>query len=86
MKSQIVAVNCAAGLHARPAAGFVKGSKQYQSDVRVKKGDKEGNAKSLVDILSLGVNCGDEIEIICDGADEDTALAGLVKLINMIDE
>ena len=65
------------GLHARPAKVFVNTAKQFESDIRVKHGEKKVNAKSAISILTLGVECGGEIQITVDGPDEDDALEAI---------
>ena len=51
-------VVAAEGLHARPAAQFVKAAKAYSSDIRVVKGDTEANAKSSLKLMTLGGQAG----------------------------
>ena len=65
------------GLHARPATVFVNTAKQFESDIRVQHGEKKVNAKSAISILTLGVECGSEIQISVEGSDEDAALEAL---------
>jgi phosphocarrier protein FPr len=65
------------GLHARPAKVFVNTAKQFESDIRVKHGEKKVNAKSAISILTLGVECGGDIQITVDGPDEDEALEAI---------
>ncbi len=49
------------GLHARPASIFVQLAKKFQSEIKIRKGEKEANAKSILSVLSLGAECGDEV-------------------------
>jgi phosphocarrier protein len=70
------------GLHARPAALFVQTAKKFKSNIRVIKGDLEADAKSILEILSLGAEQGDEIIIEAVGEDEKDALKTLVDLVN----
>lgn len=65
------------GLHARPAKVFVNTAKQFESDIRVRHGEKTVNAKSAISILTLGVQCGAEISVTAEGADADAALEAL---------
>jgi len=65
------------GLHARPATVFVNTAKQFESDIRVQHGEKKVNAKSAISILTLGVECGSEIQISVEGSDEDAAVEAL---------
>ena len=69
------------GLHARPAVLFVQAAQGFQSDVRVIKDGKEGNAKSFKSVLALAVNQNDEVVVRAEGADADAALAALAKLV-----
>ena len=69
------------GLHARPAAEFVKEAKSYSSDIKVIKDGKEANAKSSLSLMSLGAAQGDELIIRSEGEDEDAAADALAKLI-----
>ena len=81
MKEQDLTIHNPTGLHARPAKVFVNTAKQYKSDIRVQHGSKKANAKSLISMLTLGVECGSEIRLIVDGADEEEALAALVTAV-----
>jgi phosphocarrier protein len=69
------------GLHARPASLFVKRANEYKSDIRVKFGEGNGNAKSILSMLTLGVNQGGIITISAVGEDADQAIAGLAELV-----
>jgi len=81
MQNARVTVHNQVGLHARPAALFVQASTAHQSKITVMKGEKSGNAKSILGILALGVQQGDEILITAEGPDELEAVVGLTKLI-----
>ncbi|MBP7593296.1 MAG: phosphoenolpyruvate--protein phosphotransferase [Chloroflexi bacterium] len=81
MKEHDLTIHNPTGLHARPAKVFVNTAKQYKSDIRVQHGAKKANAKSLISMLTLGVECGSEIRLIVDGADEEEALAALVTAV-----
>jgi len=69
------------GLHARPATIFVQTSNKFESDILIEYGSKEANAKSILQVLSLGVEKDGEINLITDGADENQALQELSSLI-----
>lgn len=81
MKELDLLIQNPTGLHARPAKVFVNAAKQFQSDIRVQHGPKKANAKSLISMLTLGVECGSAIRIIVNGADEDEAAAALGQLV-----
>ena len=71
-----------AGLHARPAAMFVKKAKQFDSDIRVVKGGREANAKSTLKVMTLGAKKDDKILIRAEGEDAEAAVDALVELIS----
>ncbi|HJW91244.1 MAG TPA: HPr family phosphocarrier protein [Anaerolineales bacterium] len=72
------------GLHARPAALFVKEANKYKSTITVSKneGSKEVNAKSILGILGLGVDFGAVIRIRAEGDDADNALLAFQALVD----
>ena len=70
------------GLHARPAAQFVKTAKGFSSEIMIVKGDKEANAKSSMKIMTLGAKKGDEVVIRAEGNDAEEAVEALVELIS----
>ncbi|NLP34241.1 MAG: HPr family phosphocarrier protein [Clostridiales bacterium] len=75
-------INIPAGLHLRPISVLCSRSIDFQSSISIKVGDKTVNAKSVLGVLSACVKNGDEIELICDGPDEEEALEVLSKMIN----
>lgn len=84
MKSRSIAVRNPSGLHARPAALFVRAAAGYRSTVRVRNTTRPGDsvdAKSILGVLGLGVSKGHVLELIADGDDEGEAIAGLTDLI-----
>lgn len=74
-------INNPTGLHARPAKVFVNTAKQFKADIRVFHGEKKANAKSLISMLTLGVESGGQIRIVVDGEDEHNALQSLQEII-----
>ena len=73
MKSFAYVITDKAGIHARPAGTVVKAAQKYVSDILIKKGDKEADAKKLMQVMSLGVRCGEEIVVEVSGEDEGEA-------------
>lgn len=69
------------GLHLRPAGKLCEISLKYQAKVQLKNGDHVANAKSVLSVLAARVQQGDEVELICDGADEEEVLSALVKML-----
>lgn len=69
------------GLHARPATLFVEKAKKFTSKITVEKNGKIVDAKSLISVLSLGVEQGQEIILRIEGPDENEAFKELKTLI-----
>mgnify|MGYP000947740237 CR=1 FL=1 len=69
------------GMHARPAALFVKTASRYQSRIWVSKDDLEVNAKSIMGVMMLAAEPGSTLVIRADGPDEAEALAALAQLV-----
>ena len=82
MYTQEIVVKNEVGLHARPATYFIQKANEFKSGIWVEKEERRVNAKSLLGVLSLGIVGGTTIRIIADGADEQQAVEGLVKLVN----
>ena len=66
-------------LHARPATEIVKTANQYSCNVKFDVQGKEYNAKSVLNIMSAGIKNNTQIKIICDGVDEEQALANILE-------
>jgi phosphocarrier protein HPr len=81
MASIEVTVVDAVGLHARPAAKFVRLAKTFRSQIVVRKGDREANAKSILRVLTLEAQQGDVLRIDADGDDADEAVRRLHDLL-----
>ena len=75
-----------AGLHARPAARFVKEAKGYNSNIVVVKDDVEANAKSSLRLMTLGAKHGDTVVVRAEGEDEEAAVDALVALLSREEE
>jgi phosphocarrier protein len=69
------------GLHARPAALLVQTAKQFQSEIRLIKQERTADAKSILGVLSMGVQQNDEISISAEGPDSENALLRLRGLV-----
>jgi phosphocarrier protein HPr len=69
------------GLHARPAAEFVKLATKFRSSITVRKDDIEVNGKSIMGIMMLAAEYGSEIAICAEGDDAAAALDALERLV-----
>jgi phosphotransferase system HPr (HPr) family protein len=84
MKRIRLVVNHPVGLHLRPAALFVQTAGKFNSSIHVAnltKPSQPVNAKSIITVLTLGVNQGMEIEIVAEGDDEADAVQALQELV-----
>lgn len=69
------------GLHARPAAMFVRISNRFTSDIFVEKDGEEINGKSIMGLMLLAAGCGSRLKVTAVGADSLQALKELEELI-----
>ena len=82
MPERTAIVASTVGLHARPAAVFVKAAGEQPAKVRIRKGDGEPvDAASILSIMTLGVEHGDEVVLSADGDGADASLDALVALL-----
>ncbi|AOG60062.1 phosphocarrier protein HPr [Spiroplasma helicoides] len=65
------------GLHARPASVLTKEASKFASDIKIKCGEKEGNLKSIMNVMALAVKSGAEITIEASGDDEKQAIVAI---------
>src|SRR2546421_10364606 len=70
------------GLHARPAAMFVRIASRYRSEVWVEKEGERINGKSIMGLMMLAAGQGSKLRIRCEGPDADQAIEELEELIN----
>jgi len=69
------------GLHARPAAEFVKLANRFESEIWVRKQDLEVNGKSIMGMMMLAAECGSDITIRAAGPDAQNAVRELTALV-----
>lgn len=81
MLSQKVVIKNPTGLHLRPAGILCNEAMRFSSQITFKYGGNIANAKSVLSILGAGIKSGSEIELICEGEDEEAALHTIVAAI-----
>lgn len=69
------------GLHARPAAMFVKTSNRFKSDIWVEKDGEEVNGKSIMGLMMLAAGHGSKLKITATGADAESFLREIEELV-----
>ena len=69
------------GLHLRAAGVLVQVAERYKSEISLRRGSNDANAKSIMSVLSLAASKGVELVVTTDGDDAEQALAALVQVI-----
>ena len=69
------------GLHARPAAMFVRIASRHRAEIWVSKEGEEVNGKSIMGLMMLAAGQGSKLRVRCDGPDADKAMEELEELI-----
>jgi len=69
------------GIHARPAALFVKTCSRFEADVIVEKDGNKVSGKSIMGMMTLEASCGSKITVTADGSDAEQVLNELQKLV-----
>ena len=86
MYKRTTTIKNATGLHARPASDVIGAAGKFESRIILRRlggaEDEDANAKSIVNVLSLGLCQGEEVEIEATGPDEKNAVDKLVDLID----
>ena len=75
-------IEISTGLEARPVAVFVQVASQFESSIYVEVGNKKVNAKSIMGMMSLGLDNGEELVVTADGEDEQVAVEGIEKFLS----
>jgi phosphocarrier protein len=68
------------GIHARPAALFVKTANRFESDIAVEKDGEQVNGKSIMGLMMLAAGIGSKLTVAARGRDAEAAVAELEKL------
>lgn len=81
MQSETITIINRLGLHARAAAKLVNTASGFRSDVRLRRGKKEANAKSIMGVMMLAASKGTEMVLEAEGPDEEEAFRAMKELI-----
>ncbi len=81
MADRTLVVASAHGLHARPAALFVKAATDSGASVHLRKGERTVDAKSILGVISLGIDHGDEVTLAVEGGDDEAVLDELAAFL-----
>ena len=75
-------VQLASGLEARPVAVLVQVASQYESKIYVEIDNKKVNAKSIMGMMTLGLNAGESVVVSAEGTDEQAAIENIEKYLS----
>ena len=81
MKYVIVKIVDSIGIHARPASKITNEATKYKSEIKFIVNGKVANAKSLINLMALGVKTNNKVEIQAIGSDEDQAILGVQQVM-----
>ena len=70
------------GMHMRPAQLFIQTITPFNCDVTLLANGKEINGKSIMNLMAACIKQGAEVEVRCDGPDEEKALKAIIELID----
>lgn len=86
MIKKSVTINLENGLEARPIALLVQKASRYESSIYIESGRKRVNAKSIMGMMSLGLNSGEVLDVVAEGTDENEAVCDIEKFLSGVDE
>ena len=81
MVAEIVKTVNPTGLHLRPAGNLCREAMKYKSKITFEYDGNIANAKSVLSVLGACIKSGDEINLICEGEDEEEALSAITQYI-----
>lgn len=82
MTKKVVEIKLQNGLEARPVAMLVQVASRYDSSVYLETCGKKVNAKSIMGMMSLGLDLGEAVTVIADGTDETVAVENIEKYLS----
>ncbi len=81
MVKETVEIQIAGGMEVRPVAMLVQLASRFDSSIYIENGSKSFNAKSIMGMMTLGLNSGETITVSAQGPDEEKALETLVEYL-----
>lgn len=81
MTTRDIRINLENGMEARPIALLVQEASKYESKIYIQLGDRKVNAKSIMGMMSLGLDNGDKLEVSAEGTDEQAAVEGIENFL-----
>ncbi|MFM1558778.1 MAG: HPr family phosphocarrier protein [Roseibacillus sp.] len=81
MPSRELTISNKLGIHARPAAEFVKTASRYDAEIRVEKDGEEVDGKSIMGLMMLAAGHGSVLNVMAEGNDAEDALTAIEALV-----
>lgn len=81
MKKAAVEIKLQNGLEARPVAMLVQVASKYESKIYLESAGKKVNAKSIMGMMSLGLDNGEQVNVMAEGTDEDEAVKAIEQYL-----
>ena len=82
MIQKSIQIKLETGLEARPVAMLVQVASQFESTVYINVDDRKVNAKSIMGMMSLGLDSGEQITVTAEGKDEEAAIEEIEKFLS----
>jgi catabolite repression HPr-like protein len=82
MTKKTISINLESGLEASPIALLVQEASKYESRIYLETESKKVNAKSIMGMMSLGLDSGEELTVSAEGEDEENAIAGIEAFLS----
>lgn len=82
MIEKVMQIQLATGLEARPVAVLVQVASRHTCSIYIEAEGKKVNAKSIMGMMSLGLDSGEEVKVIADGEDEQQAIADMEEYLS----
>lgn len=82
MIKKSIKIELPSGLEARPVALLVQVASQYESKIHVEVEEKRVNAKSIMGMMTLGLDAGEEITLSANGEDEEAAMSSIEQYLS----
>lgn len=77
MKKFEFTIRARVGIHARPAAHLNKLARSFDSQIKIYHNDRIANVKNIMELMMLGVHCGERVQVTIEGMDEEDAFEKL---------
>ncbi len=85
MKKKDITIKVDGSIETRPVALLVQVASQFKSDIHIESGNKRVNAKSIMGMMTMGLESGEEVTVSVNGEDEDEAMEQIEAYLTRVD-